>query len=116
MKNLLSSIGQYLLYFKALFWAFFALMQFLFTTAETMLPIYNFLFLLNGIVFFCIGFSFIRAPKDIFRAAVIFLIVNMFLVLMDGITSVDILSICLDGGVLAILFQSQGFFKKEKKI
>lgn len=116
MKDLLSSIGQYLLYFKALFWAFLALMQFLFPTTETMLPIYNFLFLLNGIVFFCIGFSFVRAPKEVFRAAVVFLIVNMFLVLMDGITSVDMLSICLDGGVLAILFQSQGFFKKEKNI
>lgn len=115
MKTLLSQIAQYILYFKALFWAFLALMQFLFPTAQTMFPIYNFLFLLNGIVYFCIGFSFLRAPKDIFRGATVFLIVNMILVLLNGFDLMDSLSILLDVGVLGILLQQQGFFLKKSE-
>jgi hypothetical protein len=115
MEKLLSHIAQYILYFKALFWAFLALMQFLFPTASTMLPIYNFLFLLNGIVFFCIGFSFLRAPKDVFRGATAFLVVNMILVCLDGFNSMDIFSIFLDLCVLGILLQKQGFFVKKEE-
>lgn len=115
MKSFLSQTAQYILYFKALFWAFLALIQFLFPTVETMLPIYNFLFLLNAIVFFCIGFSFLRAPKDIFRGATAFLIVNMILVLLNGFNSMDILSILLDVGVLIVLFQRQEFFIQKSK-
>jgi hypothetical protein len=115
MKTLLSQVAQYVLYFKSLFWSFLALMQFLFPTTQTMLPVYNFLFLLNGIVFFCIGFSFLRAPKDIFRGATAFLIVNMILVLLNGFNSMDILSILLDVVVLGILLQQQGFFLKKSE-
>ena len=115
MKSLLSQIAQYILYFKALFWAFLVLMQFLFPTVETMLPVYNFLFLLNAIVFFCIGFSFLRAPKDVFRGATVFLFMNMFLVFLKGFNSMDILSILLDLIVLGILFHQQGFFLKKSE-
>ncbi len=114
MKELVFRIVQYILYFKALFWAFLALMQFLFPITGTMLPIYTFLFLLNGIVFFSIGFAFQRSPRDVFRGAVVFLIGNIVLVLLDGFGVMDILSILIDLGVLGVLFWNQGLFNWKK--
>jgi hypothetical protein len=115
MKNLASKIIQYVLYFKSLFWTFLALIQFIFPVSGTVLPIHSFLFLLNGIVFFCIGFSFTRAHKDIFRGAVVFLGVNIFLVLMDGFSVMDVLSILLDVVALMVLFWFQGIFSFKKE-
>jgi len=114
MRELVFQIVKYILYFKALFWAFLALMQFLFPIAGTMLPIYTFLFLLNGIVFFTIGFAFQHSPREVFRGAVVFLIGNIALVLLDGFGMMDALSIAIDLGVLGVLLWNQGFLDWKK--
>lgn len=114
MKKLLFQIVKYILYFKALFWTFLALMQFLFPITGTMLPIYTFLFLLNGIVFFTIGFAFQHSPREVFRGAVVFLIGNIALVLLDGFGMMDALSIIIDIGVIGVLIWNQGLFNLKK--
>ncbi len=114
MRELVFRIVKYILYFKALFWAVLALMQFLFPITGTMLPIYTFLFLLNGIVFFTIGFAFQHSPREVFRGAVAFLIGNIALVFLDGFGAMDALSIAIDLGVLAVLLWNQGLLDWKK--
>ena len=117
MKKTPLRIVQYVLYFKAVFWALLSLVQFVFPGAEEIFPIQSFFFLLNGIVFFCVGFSVWRAPKEIFRAAVVFLIGNVFLVLVDGFTGLDVLSMLLDvGAIITLYFYKNTNFKQIKMV
>ena len=109
MKKTSLYIIRYVLYFKAIFWVLLALMEVLFAMDEVRVPIYGFLFLLNAIVFFCIGASITRAPKEIFRGAIAFLLANIFLVFLDGFGGIDVFSIVLDAGVLSVLVYQKWF-------
>ena len=116
MRNITSYIIQYVLYFKALFWALLALMQFIFPMGDSVFQIHSFLFLLNGIVFFCIGFAFSRANKEVFRGAVAFLVANILLVLIDGFGAMDAISIILDMGVLMAMKYQMFHIKKPEVV